>query len=220
MSGLLNSSIGKKFAMALSALFLMIILLQHFAINILSVFSESAFNATSHFMGTFWAVQFILQPVLIIGILFHFTMGIILEIQNRKARDVKYASNVSGSNSTWVSRNMIWTGLVIEAFLIIHMANLWWHEMMVKYISPVEEDPNRYYTELVEHFESPVIVGIYIVAFIFLALHLLHGFNSAFQSVGANNKYTKALKGFSKIYAIGIPLGFIFIALFHHFTGH
>jgi len=49
-------------------------------------------------------------------------------------------------------------------------------------------------------------------------LHLLHGFNSAFQSVGANNKYVKSLKGFSKIYAIGIPLGFIFIALFHHFT--
>lgn len=220
MSGLLKSSIGRKFAMALSALFLMIFLLQHFAINILSVFSESAFNAASHFMGTFWAVQFILQPVLIIGILFHFTMGIVLEVQNRKARNVKYASNASGANSTWVSRNMIWTGLLIEAFLLVHMSNLWWHEMMVKYINPVAEDPNRYYTELIEHFESPVIVGIYIVAFVFLALHLLHGFNSAFQSIGANNKYTKALKGISKVYSIGIPLGFIFIALFHHFTGH
>jgi succinate dehydrogenase / fumarate reductase cytochrome b subunit len=51
---------------------------------------------------------------------------------------------------------------------------------------------------------------------VFLALHLLHGFESAFQSVGANNKYTKGLKNFSKIYAIGIPAGFIFIALFHH----
>lgn len=216
MSGLLKSSIGRKFAMALSALFLMIFLLQHFAINILSVFSENAFNAASHFMGTFWAVQFILQPVLIIGILFHFTMGIVLEIQNRKARTVKYASNSSGANSTWVSRNMIWTGLIIEAFIVIHMSKLWWHEMMVKYINPIAEDPTRYYKDLTEHFESPVIVGIYIVAFIFLALHLLHGFNSAFQSIGANNKYTKALKGFSKVYSIGIPLGFIFIALFHY----
>jgi succinate dehydrogenase / fumarate reductase cytochrome b subunit len=51
---------------------------------------------------------------------------------------------------------------------------------------------------------------------VFLALHLLHGFNSAFQSIGANNKYTKGINSFSKLYAIGIPLGFIFIALFHH----
>lgn len=216
MSGILNSSIGRKFAMALSALFLMFFLLQHFAINILSVFSPDAFNEASHFMGTFWAVQFILQPILIIGIVFHFTMGIILELKNRNARQVKYAKNNGNANSSWMSRNMIWTGLLIEAFLIVHMSQLWWHEITVKYISPIKEDSTRYYHELVEHFESPVIVGIYIVAFIFLALHLLHGFNSAFQSVGANNKYTKALKGISKVYAIGIPVGFIFIALYHH----
>ncbi|WP_420571586.1 succinate dehydrogenase cytochrome b subunit [Kordia sp.] len=216
MSGILNSSIGRKFAMALSALFLMFFLLQHFAINILSVFSPDAFNEASHFMGTFWAVQFILQPVLIIGIIFHFTMGIILELKNRKARQVSYAKNNGNANSSWMSRNMIWTGLLIEAFLIVHMSQLWWHEMMVKYINPVKEDPTRYYEELVAHFESPVIVGIYVVAFVFLALHLLHGFNSAFQSIGANNKYTKALKGISKVYSIGIPAGFVFIALYHH----
>ena len=59
-------------------------------------------------------------------------------------------------------------------------------------------------------------VALYVISFVFLALHLLHGFDSAFQSVGANNKYTKGLKRFSKIYAIGIPVGFIFIALYHH----
>jgi succinate dehydrogenase / fumarate reductase cytochrome b subunit len=53
---------------------------------------------------------------------------------------------------------------------------------------------------------------------VLLSLHLLHGFNSAFQSVGANNKYIKGLKGFSKVYAIGVPLGFVFIALFHFFN--
>ena len=76
MSGILNSSIGRKFAMALSAFFLMFFLLQHFAINILSVFSPDAFNEASHFMGTFWAVQFILQPVLIIGIIFLGSYGV------------------------------------------------------------------------------------------------------------------------------------------------
>jgi len=76
----------------------------------------------------------------------------------------------------------------------------------------------RYFHELQHKFLSPLRVGAYVIAFVFLALHLLHGFNSAFQSVGANNKYTKGLKTFSKIYAIGIPLGFIIIAFFHHFN--
>lgn len=220
MSGFLSSSIGKKFAMALSALFLMIFLLQHFAINILSVFSESAFNKASHFMGTFWAVQYLLQPVLIFGVIFHFVMGFVLEIQNRKARQIKYAKNNGNANSSWMSRNMIWSGFAILAFIVLHFIDFWIPEMQYKYIDFSPENPTRYFHELVEKFHNPVRVSAYVIAFIFLILHLLHGFNSAFQSVGANNKYTKALKGFSKIYAIGIPLGFIFIALFHHFTGH
>ena len=220
MSGFLSSSIGKKFAMALSALFLMIFLLQHFAINILSVFSESAFNKASHFMGTFWAVQYLLQPVLIFGVIFHFVVGFVLEIQNRKARQIKYAKNNGNANSSWMSRNMIWSGFAILAFIVLHFIDFWIPEMQYKYIDFSPENPTRYFHELVEKFHNPVKVSAYVIAFIFLILHLLHGFNSAFQSVGANNKYTKALKGFSKIYAIGIPLGFIFIALFHHFTGH
>ena len=206
--------------MALSALFLMIFLLQHFAINILSVFSESAFNKASHFMGTFWAVQYLLQPVLIFGVIFHFVMGFLLEIQNRKARQIKYAKNNGNANSSWMSRNMIWSGFAILAFIVLHFIDFWIPEMQYKYIDFSPENPTRYFHELVEKFHNPVRVSAYVIAFIFLILHLLHGFNSAFQSVGANNKYTKALKGFSKIYAIGIPLGFIFIALFHHFTGH
>ncbi len=220
MSGFLSSSIGKKFAMALSALFLMIFLLQHFAINILSVFSESAFNKASHFMGTFWAVQYLLQPVLIFGVIFHFVMGFVLEIQNRKARQIKYAKNNGNANSSWMSRNMIWSGFAILAFIVLHFIDFWIPEMQYKYIDFSPKNPTRYFHELVEKFHNPVRVSAYVIAFVFLILHLLHGFNSAFQSVGANNKYTKALKGFSKIYAIGIPLGFIFIALFHHFTGH
>ncbi len=225
MSGILNSSIGRKFAMALSALFLMVFLLQHFVINILSVFSPEAFNNTSHFMGTFWAVQYLLQPVLIFGVIFHFVMGFVLEFKNSSARKVSYAKTNGSANSSWMSRNMLLTGAVVLAFMVLHFIDFWIPEINIKYIQGDMSgllDPNvadsglRYYEELHHKFESPLRVGAYIVAFVLLSLHLLHGFNSAFQSVGANNKYTKGLKGFSKVYAIGIPLGFIFIALFHH----
>ncbi|MAH20689.1 MAG: succinate dehydrogenase, partial [Flavobacteriaceae bacterium] len=74
----------------------------------------------------------------------------------------------------------------------------------------------RYFEELQHKFIPLWRVVLYCVGFVFLSLHLLHGFNSAFQSVGANNKYTKGLKSFGKIYALSIPLGFIFVAIFHH----
>ena len=85
MSGFFKSSIGRKVAMALSAFFLMFFLLQHLVINILSVFSPDAFNEVSHFMGTNPLVQFALQPVLIFAVVFHFIMGFILELKNKKA---------------------------------------------------------------------------------------------------------------------------------------
>lgn len=211
-----KSSIGRKFAMALSALFLLVFLLQHFVINFLSVISPEAFNATSHFMGTNPLVQFLLQPILLFGVLFHFVMGFALEIQNRKARPVKYAMNKPGNNASWMSRNMIYSGLAILLFLGLHMYDFWWHEMNVKYIAPLPEDPSRYYGETIEKFHDIWRVLIYIAAFVFLSLHLMHGFQSAFQSAGANHRrYTPGIKKVGKIYAYAVPVGFIFIALFH-----
>ena len=223
MSGILNSSIGRKFAMALSALFLMVFLLQHFSINIISVFSPETFNEVSHFMGTFPLVQYVLQPVLIFGVIFHFVMGFVLEIKNNKARQISYAKNNGAANSSWMSRNMIWSGAAILAFILLHFYDFWLPEISTKFIDGDMSGLNasgeyRYFEELQHKFVDMWRVVLYVVAFVFLALHLLHGFNSAFQSVGANNKYTKGLKGFSKVYAIGLPLGFIFIAIFHHFN--
>lgn len=224
MSGILNSSIGRKFAMSLSAFFLMIFLLQHFAINSLSVFSADTFNEVSHFMGTNWLIQFVMQPILMFGVVFHFVMGFVLEIRNRKARHISYAKNNGAANSTWMSRNMIYSGLFILIFLIIHFLDFWFPEINTKYIQGdmsgllADGEGYRYFEELQHKFVPVWRVALYCIGFVFLALHLLHGFNSAFQSVGANNKYTKGLRGFGKAYAILIPLGFIVIALVHHFN--
>ncbi len=217
-----SSSIGRKFAMALSALFLIVFLLQHFLINFTSVFSETVFNELSHFMGTNPVIQFAMQPILIFGVLFHFIMGFVLEIKNRNAREVKYAMSKGSANSSWMSRNMIYSGLFILFFLGFHFYDFWIPEMNYKYIEMNPSDPNRYYDEVVHMFQNPIRVGVYVLSFVFLALHLLHGFQSAFQSVGANHKkYTPTIKKLGTLYAILIPLGFIFIALFHHlFNAH
>ncbi len=218
MSGFLSSSIARKVAMALSALFLIFFLIIHLAVNITSLFSENMFNQLSHFMGTNPLIQFVMQPVLIFGVVFHFVMGFILELKNKGARDVKYVKYNGAANSSWMSRNMIYSGLVILAFLVLHFVDFWFPEINHKYIEVLPEDPNRYFSELQHKFVSPLRVGAYVIAFVLLALHLLHGFQSAFQSVGFNNKYTNAVKSFGKFYSFAIPFGFIIIALYHHFN--
>ncbi len=212
-----SSSIGRKFAMALSALFLIIFLLQHFLINVTSTFNEEMFNELSHFMGTNPLVQFLLQPVLIFGVVFHFVMGFVLEVKNRNSREIKYAVSKGAANSSWVSRNMIWSGLFILFFLGFHFYDFWIPEMNYKYVQFKPEDPNRYYEEVVHMFENPVRVTIYVLSFVFLTLHLLHGFQSAFQSIGArHNKYSPLILKLGRIYAIAVPAGFVFIAVYHY----
>ena len=216
MSGIIKSSLARKYAMAISGLFLVVFLMQHFIINLTSVFSKDVFNEISHFMGNNPLVQFVLQPVLIFGVIFHFIMGIVLDLKNRSARDQNYAQNNGSANSSWMSRNMIWSGITILSFLVLHFIDFWFPEMNYKYIESLPVDPDRYFDEMVHKFENIIRVGAYVVSFFFLMLHLLHGFSSSFQSVGLNNKYTKSFKTFTFAFSIVIPIGFIFIALFHH----
>jgi succinate dehydrogenase / fumarate reductase cytochrome b subunit len=224
MSGFFKSSIGRKYAMALSAFFLIIFLIIHLSVNMTSLFSKDVFNEFSHFMGTNPLVQFAMQPILIFGVVFHFIMGFVLEMKNRSARNVKYVKNTGSANSSWMSRNMLLSGAVVLAFLILHFIDFWIPEMNVKYIQGdmsgllSDGDGYRYYEELVHKFENPLRVGAYVLAFVLLALHLLHGFTSAFQSIGATMGRKKTMQNIGKAYSILIPLGFIVIALFHHFN--
>ena len=217
-SAVLKSSIAKKVAMALSGLFLISFLSLHFFINLTSVFSADTFNTMSHFMGYNPIIQFVMQPVLVAGVVFHFVMGFVLDLKNRSARPIAYAKYNGAANASWASRNMIVSGVVVLAFLGLHMYDFWFAEMNYKYIAVNVIDENRYYEELVHKFESPIRTGLYSFAFLLLSLHLWHGFNSSLQSVGFNNKYSKALHKLGYTFAIVVPFGFIVIALFHHFN--
>jgi succinate dehydrogenase / fumarate reductase, cytochrome b subunit len=217
-SALLKSSIAKKVAMALSGLFLIMFLALHFFINLISVFSADTFNEFSHFMGYNPLVQFLMQPILIAGVVFHFVMGFVLDIKNRSARPIGYANYNGAANASWASRNMIVSGSVVLAFLGLHFYDFWVHEMVYKYVEGNTIEESRYFPELVAKFESPVRTAIYCISFLLLSVHLWHGFNSSFQSVGFDNKYAKALHKLGYAFAIVVPFGFIFIALFHHFN--
>lgn len=217
MSAKTSSSLLRKVVMALSGLFLVSFLALHLTINLASVISPEIFNQWSHFMGYNQLVQFVLQPILIAGVIVHFVMGFVLEAQNRSARGgVGYASYKGGANSTWVSRNMLITGGVVLAFLGLHFYDFWIHEMNYKYIEVLEVDTERYYEETVHKFEPFWRTVLYVLSFGLLALHLWHGFASSFQTMGVEKKYTSGLVAFAKAFAVIVPLGFAFIALYHH----
>ena len=110
------------------------------------------------------------------------------------------------------------------AFICLHFVDFWFPEMNTKFIqgdwSGTMEGVEglRYHEELVHKFAHPARVIAYVVAFIFLGLHLAHGFTSAFQSMGGTAGRKKTLQTIGKAYSIIIPAGFIFIALYHHFN--
>lgn len=227
MSGFLKTTVSRKFAMGISGLFLVLYLALHVLINFFSTISPEIYNELSEFMGYNLVVQLLLQPVLVIGVIFHFVMAFKLEIDNKKARPINYVKYknkqvkyVKGENNvTWMSQNMIYTGGVILLFLALHMYDFFFpeigHKFGTGYDSAVAHD---FYQEVWVKFQDPIRLVLYVVAFVFLMLHLLHGFYGSFQSVGWGDKRSAALKGFAKWYSIIVPVLFIYIALFHFFV--
>jgi succinate dehydrogenase / fumarate reductase cytochrome b subunit len=212
---MLSSSLLRKVVMAFSGLFLISFLALHLAINLASVFSEELYNIWSHFMGYNPVVQFVLQPVLVGGVILHFVMGFALEIQNRKARGpVGYKIGPKNTNASWLSRNMLISGGVVLAFIGLHMYDFWLHEMIYKYVEGNAINTERYYGFTVEMFDLTRTV-LYSAAFVLLGMHLYHGFASSMQTLGFDNKYGRAIQAFAKFYAVAVPAGFIFIAVYH-----
>lgn len=124
-SALLKSSLAKKYWMALTGLFLCLFLVGHLAGNLQLIFGDALqFNQYALFMTTNPAVK-LLSYVTYISILFHAVDGILLTIQNRKARPVRYAKEKPEANTVWASRNMAVLGTLILVFIVTHMVNFW-----------------------------------------------------------------------------------------------
>ena len=153
----------------------------------------------------------IMQYVLAAGFIVHIGMGIKLTIQNNAARKINYAHNKPGENSSLSARSMIITGILVLAFLILHIKDFF-IEIKFNDLSGLPSD----YDLLLEVFKNPLYVGLYVLAFIALGVHLNHGFQSAFQSMGLNHKkYTPIIKAAGAIFCVIIALGFSSVALGH-----
>lgn len=210
---LFSSSIGRKIVMALTGFFLITFLTLHLAINLLTLVSAEMFNEASHFMATNWFIQS-MQYVLALGFIFHIAYGLILTAQNRKARPVSYAYNKPSANSGFTSRSMAITGITVLLFLILHLKD-YFVEVKSGNLGGYDND----YDMVTQLFTSPAYTAIYVLAFVFLALHLHHGFQSAFQTIGVNHpKYTPFIKKLALAYTILVPAGFALISIYFFIT--
>ena len=217
MNRFLTSSIGKKIVMALTGLFLIVFLVVHCAVNALIFYNDNGvtFNAGAHFMGTNPLIR-ITEIVLFSGLLLHIYQAFVLTRDNKKARPVAYAVSGASHNSKWYSRSMGLLGTIILMFLIIHLKHFW---VVSRFTNELEGSTGHtMFDEMKEVFENPAFVLLYVVAMFSLAYHLLHGFVSAFQTLGLNNKkYTPLLSKVGLVYSIVIPLAFALMPLAMHF---
>jgi len=212
MNRFLSSSIGRKLVMALSGFFLIIFLTVHLGVNLSLFWGANAFNAASEFMATNGVIQ-VMQYVLASGFILHIILAIKLELKNRSSRSIKYLVTKPSENTTFSSRNMIVTGLLVLLFLILHLKDYF---IQLKFYNKGGFSTD--YDLVTTLFKNPIYLAIYIFAFVLLGIHLSHGFQSAFQSTGTNyNKYKKCIRNTGIGFSILIAVGFSAIALFFFF---
>ena len=220
-SQLFNSSIGKKIVMALTGIFLVVFLVVHCYVNANVFFSnaEENFNRAAHFMGTNLLIR-ITEVGLFAGFILHIVQGYKLELQNRATRKSRYAVTAGNKTSKWYSRSMAILGTLILLFLIIHLAHFWVPSRFGG-LSEVEYDGVVYhnlYLEMKNIFAEPIVVLVYVLGCFSLAWHLLHGVQSAAQTLGWTSKnYFTTIKKIGIVFSILIPLIFALMPIFMYF---
>jgi succinate dehydrogenase / fumarate reductase cytochrome b subunit len=205
MNKFLLSSIGKKTVMAVTGLFLISFLIVHCGINALIFYNDGGetFVAAAHFMGTNPIIR-TMEVVLFVGLVLHIYQALLITMENNKARPVKYAVNAASSNSKWYSRSMGLLGTLILMFLILHL-KFWFYSRFTN----SHNEHHTLYNDMQEEFQHLWVVVLYIFAMISLAYHLVHGFYSAFQTIGLNNnKYTPLIRNAGIAFSIIVPLTF------------
>ena len=222
----ISSSNGRKILMSLTGLFLIVFLVTHLIGNLSLLNGDGgvAFNEYAHFMKHN-PIIIIGEVVMFIGFLVHIIDGIALVIQNRKARPVAYAVSTKSETRSIASKWMGPLGIILLIFLIVHLVDFFSYKYTADLMGGVPmmtveggEIPDL--AKLVyAKFTNIYYVIFYVVAMLAVAFHLLHGFRSAFQTLGINHKkYNQMIKVVGIAYSIIVPLAFALIPIIIYAT--
>lgn len=216
---LLNSSIGKKVVMSITGLFLILFLTFHMSMNVVAIFSGEAYNMICEFLGANW---YALVGTLVIaaGAVLHILYAFWLTYINRRARgNDRYKVVDKPQGVEWASQNMLVLGIIIALGLLLHLYDFW-YKMQFNEITGILPDVNPHdgYGLIAEKLANPAIAVAYLVWFVAIWFHLTHGFWSALQTLGWNNKiWLSRWKCISCIYTTVICLGFAAVAIYFGF---
>jgi len=207
--------------MSLAGLFLIVFLLVHLGINLLIIIFDDpmVYNKAAHFMGTNVLIK-IFEIVLFGGILLHVIYALILQIQNWIARPDRY-NKTNYSNTSFFSKFMIHTAVITLVFLAIHFADFYF-KAKFGHSETILVDGVLYHdfaTEIVDKFKMLPFVVFYIAAFVFLGFHLVHGFQSAFKTLGfENRRFTPVIQALAIVYSAVVVGGYSIIPLMIYFS--
>jgi succinate dehydrogenase / fumarate reductase cytochrome b subunit len=212
-------SIGKKYLMAISGLFAVLFVIGHMLGNLQIFLGQDQINTYAEKLRDLGPLLWIIRAFLFAVIVVHIYKGIQLKLQNWEARPARYIKEdtVQASLS---SRTMIWTGLVVLAFIAYHLAHFTLHwtnpsyDSLVQVMSDGTSRPDVY-SMMVLGFQNIWISLTYIVAVGLLCYHLTHAIGSMFQSMGVQNELARARIGKTSITIswllflgyISIPIG-------------
>ena len=219
MNNFLSSSLGKKVVMAATGLFLCVFLIEHLYSNLYLFAGDGGetFNEISHDMVHSIFIR-VTEIVLFVAIVLHVIQAVYLTRQNAQARPVKYAVIKVNETSKWFSRNMGITGSVIFFFIVVHLWNFFVPYRITGHVGA--ESGETLAKEVAEALGNGYYSSLYLVSVMFLAFHLNHGFQSAFHTLGFNNKtYAKVWKIAGSVFAFGVVgVGFGIFPIFFYLS--
>ncbi len=197
----LSTSVGKKQMMAVTGLLFLLFLATHLLGN-LSVYGGGAsFVAYAEHLHALGNLLVAAEVFMALALIIHVCTAVVLFFQNRSARPVAYQVDKSGGGRTFSSQAMPYTGLVILAFLCVHIGTFSHHI--------VDQTTRNIFQIATDVFSQPAYLVIFLVSMLILGLHVRHGLWSAFQTVGANHpKYMPFIQKFSIVFAVIVALGF------------
>jgi succinate dehydrogenase / fumarate reductase cytochrome b subunit len=207
--------------MSLAGIFLIVFLLVHMGINLLVIIYEDpmVYNKVAHFMSSNILIK-IFEIILFGGFLLHIIYALILQVQNWIARPRRY-NKANYSNTSFFSKFMVHTAAITLIFLVIHMMDFY-IKAKLGHAAEIHVEGVAYHdfaSEILDKFKMLPFVIFYIAAIIFLGFHLIHGFQSAFKTLGMDNrKYTPVIDALALIYSIVVVAGYSIIPVIIYFS--
>ena len=214
---LINSSIGRKVVMSVTGIALILFLTFHCCMNIVALFSGEAYNMICELLGANWYAVVATLGLAALAVI-HIVYAFILTAQNRQARgSSRYdvATTVNAGKVEWASKNMLVLGIIICLGLLLHLFNFWYNMMFAEIMGfSAGHLPSDGFAFIIDTFQNPVFVVLYLIWLCAIWFHLTHGFWSAMQTLGISGKiWLCRWKVIGFIYVTLLMLGFVVVVL-------